>query len=108
MAAALREILQMIPAGNWKSRFKADPVSDKPLVCWALVEMGLTTHAVCFGLMKLLRGETFEALLLLDVVRREPRVARVKRLAARVHPATLYKLAREGKIPSAVYGPRIT
>ncbi len=27
MAAALRKILQMIPAGTWKARFKADPVS---------------------------------------------------------------------------------
>jgi hypothetical protein len=41
MAAALRKILQMIPAGNWKARFKAEPFSDKPLVCWALVEWGL-------------------------------------------------------------------
>ena len=46
MAAALRKILQMIPAGNWKARFKADPVSDKPLVCWALVEMGLDRKSV--------------------------------------------------------------
>jgi hypothetical protein len=46
MAAALRKIIQMIPAGTWKARFKADPVSDKPLVCWALVEMGLTTQVV--------------------------------------------------------------
>jgi hypothetical protein len=38
MAAALRKILQMIPAGTWKARYKASPFNDVPLVCWALVE----------------------------------------------------------------------
>jgi hypothetical protein len=41
-----RKILQMIPAANWKARFKAEPFNDKPLICWALVEMGLTTQVV--------------------------------------------------------------
>lgn len=38
--------LQMIPAGTWKARYKETPFSDRPLVCWALVEMGLTTQVV--------------------------------------------------------------
>ena len=46
MATAGRKILQMIPAGPWKARFKAEPFNDKPLVCWALVEMGLGTQIV--------------------------------------------------------------
>jgi hypothetical protein len=46
MATALRKILQMIPAGTWKARYKETPFSDRPLVCWALVEMGLTTQVV--------------------------------------------------------------
>ncbi len=46
MAAALRKILQVIPAGTWKARYKASPFNDVPLVCWALVEMGLTTQVV--------------------------------------------------------------
>ena len=41
-----RKILQIIPSDGWKARFKAEPFDDKPLVCWALVEMGLTSQIV--------------------------------------------------------------